>query len=56
MAMRELVGKVVLGLIPFYWLVDNGFILFDEQRQAIHDKIANTVVIDDLDDRYAPEA
>jgi uncharacterized RDD family membrane protein YckC len=56
MALREIVGKWLLGIIPFYWLVDNGFILFDEQLQAIHDKIANTVVIDDADDRYAPAA
>jgi uncharacterized RDD family membrane protein YckC len=56
MALREIVGKWLLGVIPFYWLVDNGFILFDVQLQAIHDKIANTVVIDDFDDRFAPVA
>jgi uncharacterized RDD family membrane protein YckC len=54
MALREIVGKVVLGIIPLYWLVDNGFILFDQQYQAIHDKLASTVVVDDPEDRYAP--
>lgn len=54
MAMRELVGKVLLGFIPFWGLVDNLFVLFDERSQALHDKIAGTIVIDDPDDRYAP--
>jgi hypothetical protein len=54
MAMRELVGKYLLSFIPLYGIVDDVFVLFDERNQALHDKIAGTVVIEDPDERYAP--
>jgi uncharacterized RDD family membrane protein YckC len=54
MAMRELVGKLVLGIIPFYSLVSGIFVLADERSQALWDKVAGTVVIDDPDERFAP--
>lgn len=54
MAVRELVGKWLLGVIPLYGLIDAIFVLVDERAQALHDKIAGTVVIDDPDDRFAP--
>jgi uncharacterized RDD family membrane protein YckC len=44
-AMREVVGKTLLALIPFYWVVDSLFPLADARRQAIHDKIAQTFVV-----------
>ncbi len=35
-----------LGIvIPFLWLVDNLWLLFDARRQCLHDKAASTVVI-----------
>lgn len=54
MALRELVGRWLLGFIPFYGLVDAIFVLVDERSQALHDKVAGTVVIDDPDNLYAP--
>jgi len=54
MAIRELVGKWLLGVIPLYSLIDAIFVLIDERSQGLHDKIAGTVVIDDPDDRFAP--
>jgi uncharacterized RDD family membrane protein YckC len=56
MAMRELVGRVLLSFIPLYSLVGAAFVLFDPQNQALWDKIAGTVVIDDPDGRWAPPA
>jgi uncharacterized RDD family membrane protein YckC len=47
MALRELVGKVLLGFVPFYTLVSAIFVLVDPRRQGLWDKIANTVVVDD---------
>ena len=54
MAMRELVGRVLLSFIPLYGLIDDLFVLIDNRSQALHDKIAGTLVIDDPDDRFAP--
>ena len=56
MAMRELVGKWLLNFIPFYGLVAAAFVLFDERNQALWDKIAGTVVIEDPESRWAPPA
>lgn len=42
---RELVGKTLLGLLPFYTIVDWCFPLADARRQAIHDKLARTFVV-----------
>jgi uncharacterized RDD family membrane protein YckC len=47
MALRELVGKVLLGFVPFYTLISAVFVLSDARRQGLWDKIANTVVVDD---------
>jgi uncharacterized RDD family membrane protein YckC len=57
MALRELVGKIVLGNITFgiTTLVSGIMILTDDQRhEGIWDKIASTVVVDDPDGRLAP--
>jgi uncharacterized RDD family membrane protein YckC len=47
MAMRELVGKWLLNFIPFYGLVGAIFVLVDENRQALWDKVAGSTVVDD---------
>ena len=47
MALRELVGKVLLGFVPAYTLVSAIFVLVDPRRQGLWDKIASTVVVDD---------
>jgi uncharacterized RDD family membrane protein YckC len=45
--LREFLGKTILDFIPIiYALVDNFFILGDHRKQALHDKIASTVVIE----------
>ncbi len=54
MALREVVGKWVLGFLPFYGLIDGIVVLADEKAQGLHDKIAGTVVIDDPNDAFAP--
>jgi len=41
--MRETVGKFVSGFIPFY--IGHLWMLWDEKKQTIHDKIASTYVI-----------
>lgn len=41
---RDFVGKGVLGLVPFYGLVDSLFPLGDSRNQAIHDKVGSTTV------------
>ncbi|MDQ3631323.1 MAG: RDD family protein [Actinomycetota bacterium] len=43
--LREFVGKGLLGLIPFFTIVDFLFPLGDARRQAIHDKLASTFVV-----------
>ena len=43
--LREFVGKGVLGIIPFFTIVDFLFPLGDARRQAIHDKLASTFVM-----------
>ena len=52
MAMRELVGKVILGALPFYSLVAAGWVLFDDDNQALWDKLAGTTVVEDPDNRF----
>jgi len=42
--LRELVGKALLGFVPFYTFVDVTFPLWDDRRQALHDKLAVTLV------------
>ncbi len=43
--LREFVGKGLLGLVPFFTIVDYLFPLGDPRRQAIHDKLASTFVV-----------
>ena len=47
--LRELVGKVVLGVVTggVWTIVDNLWPLGDRRRQALHDKIASTLVVRD---------
>jgi len=47
MLLRELLGKAVLGFVPLYSLVSGIVLLVDDDAQAVWDKIAKTVVIDD---------
>ena len=56
MAMRELVGKWLLSIVPFWALINGVVLLVDEKSQAVWDKIAGTTVIDDPDDSWAPAA
>jgi uncharacterized RDD family membrane protein YckC len=48
MALRELVGKVLLGNVTFgiTTIIGGVMVLTDDRRQAIWDKIATTVVVD----------
>jgi uncharacterized RDD family membrane protein YckC len=46
MALREIVGRLLLGFIPFYTLVGAIFVLIDDRNQALWDKVADTVVVD----------
>lgn len=43
--LRELVGRGLLGLVPFYSVLDVLFPLADTRRQALHDKLASTFVV-----------
>jgi uncharacterized RDD family membrane protein YckC len=54
MVMREVVGKWILGVVPFYSVVSAVIVLTDEKSQGLWDKIAGTVVVDDPDGRLAP--
>ena len=42
---REVFGKGILGLIPFYGIVDVLWPLGDAENQALHDEVANTYVV-----------
>ena len=44
--LRELLGKLVLGITGVWVLVDNLWPLADARNQALHDKLASTVVLD----------
>ena len=58
MAMRELVGKWLLSIIPFWYIINGVVLLMDnENYQCLWDKIAGgTTVIEDPDARWAPPA
>jgi uncharacterized RDD family membrane protein YckC len=43
--LRDGVGKALLGIIPFYSIVDVLVPLFDQQNQALHDKVGSTFVV-----------
>jgi uncharacterized RDD family membrane protein YckC len=47
MALREFVGKWVLGVISLYLLMSSIFVIVDARSQALWDKIAATLVIDE---------
>ena len=47
MALRELVGKILLGVIPLYGIVSAIFVLVDDRNQGLWDKLAKSVVVDD---------
>jgi uncharacterized RDD family membrane protein YckC len=50
MALREVVGKWILGNVTFgITTVVGGIMILGESRQAIWDKIATTVVVDEVD-------
>ena len=50
MWLREVVVKLlVVSIVPFGRLIDSVWVLFDKNRQALHDKILNQVVV------YAPQ-
>lgn len=44
--LRDGVGKAILGIIPLYTVADVLLPLFDVDRQAIHDKVGSTYVVD----------
>ena len=54
MVIREVVGRWLLGLIPFYTFVSAIFILVDDRNQALWDKVAKTVVVNDDDGTLKP--
>jgi hypothetical protein len=41
---------LVLGgeVLPRFFLIDNGWLLGDRQRQTLHDKVAKTLVVRQL--------
>lgn len=44
--LREGVGKGLLGLVPLYSFIDILWPLVDQRRQALHDKVGTTYVVD----------
>ncbi len=38
------VVNAILGIIPFYFLIDH-LVIFGDARQCVHDKIADTIVV-----------
>ena len=45
-AVRELVRELMSWLCCVGSLIDLGFILFDDRKQAVHDKAGKTLVVD----------
>lgn len=55
MALRELVGKGVIGSVTFgITTLVSCFMILGAARQGVWDKVASTVVVDDPDGRLAP--
>jgi uncharacterized RDD family membrane protein YckC len=53
MALRELVGKSILGSITFgITYIVSIFMILGDSRQGVWDKVANTTVVDDPGDAY----
>ncbi len=44
--LRDGVGKAILGIIPLYTVADVLLPLMDADKQAIHDKVGSTYVVD----------
>jgi uncharacterized RDD family membrane protein YckC len=44
-AVRALVFVLGGEVLPLFFLIDNGWLLGDRQRQTLHDKVAKTVVV-----------
>jgi uncharacterized RDD family membrane protein YckC len=56
MAMRELVGKTLLGNVTCGIVtIVSGVMILGETRQGVWDKLANTIVVEDPDERLAPQ-
>lgn len=49
MALREVIGRWLLGFVPLYTLASALVILFSSERRGFWDMIAGTVVVDDTD-------
>lgn len=51
MWLRDVVLKIIVinGIVPFGGLIDGLFVLFDKDRQSLHDKAVSTLVV------YAPQ-
>ena len=47
MALRELVAKLVLGIITIVWAISALWQLWDPNRQTLWDKMVGTVVVND---------
>jgi len=45
MVLRELIGKMALGFIPFYTIISGVLILVNASRQGAWDYIAKTTVV-----------
>lgn len=43
---RELLGKTILGITVLWTVIDDLWPLVDARKQALHDKLASTVVLD----------
>lgn len=55
MALREIVGKALLGSLTFgVTTLISAFMVLGDSREAVWDKIANTIVVDDPDGRLVP--
>ena len=47
-AVRALVFVLGGEVLPLFFLIDNGWLLGDRQRQTLHDKVAKTLVVRQL--------
>ena len=55
MALREVVGRFLLSIIPFEQIVSFVVFLATKQRRAIHDYVAGTIVVHDPNGVFAPK-
>jgi uncharacterized RDD family membrane protein YckC len=55
MALRELVGKGILGSVTFgITTIVGGIMILGDTREGLWDKMAHTIVVDDPTGRFAP--